>query len=221
MIYKLSTNLVSIFSGTYETQWEVMEDSDTAGGVSEACYNHNELMQSIAGVYAEHAEMIKDELSIPWLKSIKFTGGTWSPREYNFTTDSLDFEVNIDMRAMYKYLEALEHNADFAQFLRDNYSSRDGFISYTPDNWGELIHEIKNKGREQTQAMGALITWAGTQSNPLNFEYMGNIEEGIHEDWLSNGYNGLDYWYECPECGERMEYSEELDGLECKKHPAK
>lgn len=214
MIYDLSTNLVPLFSGTYETQWSDINDYLDTGEVPLE-YDFNELMRSIAGAYQDNQDYILSELGIPWVKSIKFTGGTWSPREYNFSTDSLDFRANIDMKAMYKYLEGLEHSTEFTQWLRDNYSSRDGFISFTPDTWLELSQEIRGHHRNETQAIGALMRWAGLQSNPENFDYMGNIEGHIYEEWNGNGWGGLETWVECGECYKRMQYDTNDGAYHC------
>ena len=56
-----------------------------------------------------------------------------SPKEYNFTTDKLI--VNVEFR-----LRALEHwcfkdkAEEFNKYLKENYSSYDGFISFTPNS---------------------------------------------------------------------------------------
>lgn len=56
-----------------------------------------------------------------------------SPREYNFTTDKLI--VNVEFR-----LRALEHwclknkPEKFNKYLKENYSSYDGFISFIPNS---------------------------------------------------------------------------------------
>ena len=212
MIYKLNTNLVPLFSGTYETQWDI-EEIDDNGDELPASYDFNEFMRGIAHEYANHVQFIREELAIDWIKSLRFTGKYVSPREYNFSTDRLDFTVKIDQRKMVKYLKSLENNADYAQYLRDNYSSCDGFWSWTPDTWRGTLEAITAHSEYEDQAIGALIRWAGLQSNPENFAYMGNIEGAINENWRGNGYGGVDYWVECGECDKRMEYGEE--GWKC------
>lgn len=209
MIYKLSTNLVNIFSGTYETQWEV-EDTDNDGMELPTIYDPQAMLKTIAEAYEDQVGYIKDELAIPWIKSIHFPGTTWSPREYNFTTDSLDVNFDIDYRSMVKYLDGLENNGDFHTWLNEKYASSDGFISFTPHTWQELRQNIVSHQNYEDQAVGALITWAGLQHNPRNFEYMGNIEEQVWDNWNGNGYGGLDYWVECGECHAKMEYN--MDG---------
>ena len=63
-----------------------------------------------------------------------------SPKEYNFTTDKLI--VNVEFR-----LRALEHwclkdkPEEFSKYLKENYSSYDGFISFVPNS----IYAFKEK----------------------------------------------------------------------------
>lgn len=63
-----------------------------------------------------------------------------SPREYNFTTDKLI--INVEFR-----LRALEHwcfkdkPEEFNKYLKENYSSYDGFISFIPNR----IYAFKDK----------------------------------------------------------------------------
>lgn len=67
-----------------------------------------------------------------------------SPKEYNFTTDKLI--VNVEFR-----LRALEHwclkdkPEKFNEYLKQNYSSYDGFISFTPNSIDAFKEEYFNK----------------------------------------------------------------------------
>lgn len=185
MIRKLNTNLVRIFSGTYESIWEVSETDDD-GNELEVDYKHSDLMKSIAEEYQAHAKKIKKLLNLTFINSISFTGETWSPREYNFTTDQLDFNMDINKIKLLESLRSRKNDGKLSQFLIDNYRSRDGFISFTPDNYGELVEQIVGDGDECDQAIGAYITYlAGDTFN--------EIEEAVYEDWQGNGYGGLDY----------------------------
>ena len=72
--------------------------------------------------------------------SVKGTG-VYHPRQYNFSSDELEFTVSFDTK---EYL-ALEENAfndpEFNDFLRDNYKSYDGFFSYLADNKDEFYQQ--------------------------------------------------------------------------------
>lgn len=64
--------------------------------------------------------------------------GTYHPRFYNFETDSVlfSFEYSDELKSwMLDY--ANENDKAFKQHLKDNYTSRDGFISFTANNWDD------------------------------------------------------------------------------------
>ncbi|MDO8611149.1 MAG: hypothetical protein Q7R95_11540, partial [bacterium] len=112
MQIKLNTNLVPIFSGTYETFWEVNECDDNGNEV-DINYNHQDLMKSIAGVYQENADYILSELKCPFIKKLTFDGTFYSPREYNFSTDQLDFTIEVNKTQLIKTLNSLENDDYF------------------------------------------------------------------------------------------------------------
>jgi|SRR3990172_3255987 len=193
MKYTLNTNLIPLFRGTYNTEWDVCE-TDDEGNEQEVEYDFKELMASIAQAYQKNEAYILSELNCPFIRSIHFTGGTYSPREYNFRTDELDFTVDIDEKKLRISMEALRDNpdfADFAKFLRDNYTSYDGFWSFTPNNFKNLYEAITKHGDEHDQALSAIITYLARE----NIRHHGgvSIEEMVHEDWQGNGYEGLEY----------------------------
>jgi hypothetical protein len=186
MNIKLNTNLVPMFTGTYESIWELM-DYDDDGNELELDYNHKDLMNGIVDQYNSNSDYIIRELNIPWIKSIKFTGH-WSPREYNFNTDQLDFTLSIDKEGMIKSLKSLKNDSKFESWLRDNFTSYDGFWSSTPNNYTDLYNELVSEvGSEYDQSLGALITYLAGKKSLEDIEYM------VHDDWQGNGYGGLNY----------------------------
>jgi hypothetical protein len=191
MIVKLNTGMVNgLFSGTYESIWEPTEYNEEGTEEVEIEYDQKDLMKSIVGVYQQNEKYIVSELSVPFIKSIHFNGTFSSPREYNFSTDVLDFTLNIDKKALYKTLDSLKSDTSFALFLDEHYRSCDGFISFTPNNYVDIIDNIINEGQEHNQAIAAVINYLSK-----NTEMHGgcSIEEMMQDDWQSNGYNGLDY----------------------------
>lgn len=69
-----------------------------------------------------------------------------SPREYNFTTDKLVCELEVDMDKIKKWCYETEKEK-FEEYLKENYTSYDGFISFIPNN----LREFKEK--EDTDVM--------------------------------------------------------------------
>jgi hypothetical protein len=186
----LNTNLVPMFSGTYESLWDIYECDDD-GNELMVEYEHEELMKSIASAYRDHEAQILKDLNCKFLRRIHFTGDTYSPREYNFSTDELDFEADVNMAELLRTVKSLEDNAKFQEFLHEHYTSYDGFMSFTPNNYRDFRDAIVKHGDDFEQALGSLIRFkAGEETEPCEFV---SIEETVHEDWQGNGYGGLDY----------------------------
>lgn len=191
MKVQLSTNLVPIFTGTYENIWEVIEYNEEGTEEVEVEYNHIDLMKSIAKTYQKEEKYILSKLNSPFIKSLHFTGDFTSPREYNFRTDVLDFDIEVNRAELIRTLKKLENNQELETFLHDHYTSYDGFISFTPNNYRELKKEIVNQGNEFEQAMGALIRFLA--ENNIDSTGGTSIEYMVYENWSGNGYGGLDY----------------------------
>jgi hypothetical protein len=184
MKIELNTNLVPIFGGTYGSNWEVYEIDDDNQEL-EVEFEPQDFMTSILEAYQSKAKDIEDMFKgagMDFLTNLKFTS-TWSPREYNFKNDELNFSVSLNKAKLLAKLRELETD-EFKQFLADNYTSRDGFISWTPNNYPELMDSIKNENDDFYPSIGAVCHYL-LQDN--------TIEDDVLEYWNSNGYMGLDY----------------------------
>lgn len=73
------------------------------------------------------------------IKSIKFAYVV-NPAYYNFETDKLNLELDLDRDALEVYI--FKTNAEeFDVYLAENFTSYDGFISYIANN----LHEFRNQ----------------------------------------------------------------------------
>lgn len=88
--------------------------------------------------------------------------GYHSPREYNFSTDDYHFTFKSNYLG---YLIRLclnsENRENFQKFLGDNFTSRDGFISFVPNNIEDFTKEY----------LDGAPTAVGTVLRFLIFEY--------------------------------------------------
>lgn len=187
MKIKMNTGLIHLFSGTYGTEWEPRE-LDNNGEELPLKYDFGEMMKSIARCYDAHDTDIVAALAehAPYISRIDFPGTSYSPREYNFQTDVLDFVLTVNAGKLRKALAALKDSEEFATFLHEHYSSRDGFWSHTPDNYDYLRSEILTHGNRFEQALSAL-------TNFLCRDVLRDIETDVYEYWSCNGYCGLNY----------------------------
>ena len=71
------------------------------------------------------------------IKSMKFTGIS-SPRYYNFSTDKLCIDVEVDYSALRSYC-LIENRDEFDEYLKENFTSYDGFISFVDNN----VHDFE------------------------------------------------------------------------------
>ena len=62
-----------------------------------------------------------------------------SPRFYNFSTDRLVLNVSVDVQKLSEYA-LIQHLDAFESYLKENYTSCDGFISFVPNNAHEFKH---------------------------------------------------------------------------------
>ena len=178
MIINLNTNLIPIFSGTYNTIWDDV-DNELYEIVDSKKY-----LESIKDAYDGNIEAINETLP-DWIKITAFTD-TFSPKEYNFSTDTLDFNADLDKEAMLKHLETLESNTEFTDHLRERYTSCDGFMSFTPNNYNDLKEALETESNEFDQSVGALASYL---QKPSNNEW--TIEMGVWEYWHGNCIGGV------------------------------
>lgn len=57
----------------------------------------------------------------------------WSPQYYNYFTDKVNINMNVDLRKLKKYCFNT-HKKEFDKYLHDKWSSCDGFVSFIPNN---------------------------------------------------------------------------------------
>lgn len=127
-------------------------------------------------------EIKKLNLGIKKLNVIKM----YSPKEYNFETDHIYFDLVVNNNFHKNLLKIInnlseENKVKLDEWLRENYSSRSGFSSFTANNLGDLISEIRS---EETRETSVFLYWYF-----LNF---GNDE--LIE--LMEDKNWDDYFYE-------------------------
>lgn len=105
----------------------------------------DEIVQDIAPKYIK-------EVVQKVLPSVEiYATGVYHPRQYNFSGDELEFDLVANKEEYEALKEKVTSDENFNAYLRDNYKSYDGFISYmaddisefeTQDNWKQLVQVI-------------------------------------------------------------------------------
>lgn len=169
---ELNTNLArGIFGGIYGTFWDLdgFEEQDDDGNLLEYGVDYEidfrEYMQSILSCYQGHTDMILNilvnGLGLTSIKGLKFVD-TFSPKEYNFKNDQLDFEIKVDAGFHMQLIGAcrnLKGTEEFEKYLHDHFTSRDGFWSFTPNNIVGIEIALDDETDEYEQSVGACLSY--------------------------------------------------------------
>lgn len=119
------------------------------------------------------SEMLRDYFGI----EIEYTNdGYWSPREYNFSHDVSNF--TIESESFQRIVLYCLHHEDFSRFLKDRYTSYDGFSSNTSNNVEDWYEDITN---DDATAWGAAFSFLLSEwkEETNAFEYVYECFEGM------------------------------------------
>ena len=72
----------------------------------------------------------------------------YSPKYYNYETDSLIIDVKLNLTKLKKYCFTT-HRTAFNKYLKDNFTSRDGFISYISNNIDDFIADYNKQPNDK------------------------------------------------------------------------
>lgn len=158
-----------IFQGFYES---LLWDSDAVYHLCEcepeppAGYEYD--MRDFSG-YCE--KIAKEAVELIWdaipeedgiILDMKYTG-LWSPSYYNFSTDRICADVKVDYDKLCAYCLD-EHLDEFGEYLKDNFTSCDGFISFVDNN----AHDFKKNLEEESEKYDQVMI----EFYLLNLDYM-------------------------------------------------
>lgn len=127
-----------IFMGFYES---ILFNSDSEYYLNECLQDedHPEQYEIDFETYTQEVSEYATELLKDYIinddnivKNMKFIS-LYSPRYYNYDTDRLNIEMNINLNKLKAYIK--KNKTDFNLYLKDNFTSYDGFISFVENNY--------------------------------------------------------------------------------------
>lgn len=74
-----------------------------------------------------------------------------SPAYYNFETDKLEIEITLDWDKLLIWTQ--ENCGAFNEYLHDNFTTRDGFTSFVPNNYNEFMHDLHDDFERLSQVV--------------------------------------------------------------------
>jgi len=177
-----------LFPGFYNTMFEADEESSIEDGKSWEDYewNHKDYYNRVA---ESCAKGIEEQLSNLGIK-VEFQAVV-SPKFYNFSNDTINVAFHLDSEnfdELHKYL--LDNIEDFKGYLKEHYTSYDGFTSFhsnEPLDWFKAL-ESKNQKLLEHKLSGMLDFYLGLEEFTLNdlFEYVSNEGELYVSGTLKN-----------------------------------
>lgn len=183
-----------MYHGTYETL-----EGEMLGYVKPS--DREAAEKEIAGIYIDMLEsVLSDALPSDVGDSFELAyTGMYHPRFYNFETDSIEFTFEYD-DSLKSYLAkyAMDNKEDFDWFLHDNFTSRDGFYSFAPNNYAEWL---EGYNENNTQCVSALLTYFlhnECYEETERYSFIEEVDMLIREDFtpyeyavkFKNGYIG-------------------------------
>lgn len=159
----INVDMYSIFSSG------MLDDVDIGDTTEEL----DKLVEEIAPKYLE--EIISEVLP-----SVKITPtGVYHPKQYNFSGDELEFNLSADLEEYNNLKDKVLKDTQFASYIKDNFSSKSGFISSMPDN----LDDFNNS--ENWKQLVEVIMFA-TRNNDLvekNDDYLEKFIEAVKEEF--------------------------------------
>lgn len=185
---KLIKSFLPVFPGFYETLFAPEEDS-----IIEEPYNFDDYEFDYDGFRTEMAkaccDAIETELKPLGIKVI--FEEIRSPRFYNFDTDSINVTYKLSAKTgklLYDYLQ--KNIVAFTKYIKDHYTSRDGFNSFWSNDVKEWFdYEYTQEENKLKHTFGAMLEFyfenEGYTTEDLYYAtdsvYLdGGLKEGVH-----------------------------------------
>lgn len=134
----------------------------------------DEIVQDIAPKYLK--EVIQEVLPSVEI----YATGVYHPRQYNFSGDELEFDLVANKKEYEALKEKVTSDENFNAFLRNNYKSYDGFISYMADDISEF--ETQDTWKQVVQVIMFAL---GDEDNfgPIRNEYLDEFLDRVHTEF--------------------------------------
>ena len=89
------------------------------------------------------------------IKSIKLHSVD-SPKYYNFETDRLVLSIDFNLTLLKKYIK--DNKEDFKVFLKEKYTSYDGYISFIPNHYSDFMEQY-NRNEDKNLLINVMLEY--------------------------------------------------------------
>lgn len=165
-----------LFAGFYES---ILFNSDTLynlnlmdcipDGYTYDIKDFNKFMDDVGN---KATDILADLLPNDIIKSMEFIKIS-SPHYYNFETDRLIIGMDLNLNKLKQFCFK-DNKESFNEYLKDNFTSYDGFISYISNSIQDFIYDYNTKPLEKDRLINVMV----------EFYILNNISIECYEDRL-------------------------------------
>ena len=101
------------------------------------------------------------------------------PQFYNYSDDCIEFDMSVDTGWVESKFRELSNDANFKKFLRNNFSSRSGFISYMPDDVNEYDELLDPSNNEYWKVVSAIVNYLVSEDTSIRDNITYDLEDSI------------------------------------------
>ena len=134
-----------------------------------------------ATVQQDAAEYIQSAFDAYGIPATVIDGSCrWNhPRSFNFRDSWMAFDMEIDAAWVEDTFMSLMNDPDFKEYIEERFSSRDGFISYLPNNTEDLEEMLNPHNREYWKVVSELIHYFVDQDPSIEEETTNQMIEDL------------------------------------------
>lgn len=150
-----------IFEGYYESS---LYNSDTEYNLAEILeinadninLNFDEYQRQLNAYVAEQLNDVAVTFNHDYIISDISYHSMISPKYYNYDTDRIILEIELNLKKLRLYI--VKNIKDFEYYLKDNYSSYDGYVSFISNNIKDFTSDYLNKDKTR-QCVSVMIEY--------------------------------------------------------------
>ena len=104
------------------------------------------------------------------------------PSYYNYRDDSIEFDMSIDTGWVESKFMELKDNSKFKKFINREFSSRDGFISFMPNDTESYRELLDPNNNEYWKLVSAIIQYIVSEDMKIREDITMDLYESIVEN---------------------------------------
>ena len=179
---KIIESFLPIFQGFYGTIFEADEDNMIEDGKTWDDYNwdYKDYMTRVAKACCCTIEDQLKDFGI----TVTFQN-VYSPREYNFSNDSINVAYHLEDDSFNKVLAYLLENKEaFTQHVKDNFTSYDGFMSFYSNDINTWFNEYLKEDNEKLTTLSGNVLEFILQNEDFNAD---ELQSDVCSEMYVNG----------------------------------